>query len=175
MPAELASGLTASEADRLMQAEALVRAYCGWHVAPVRSVELTLDGPGSDVLLLPTLRLVEVAELSEDGDLLDTESYEWSRYGWVRKSSGHRAYWTRQLGGIVVRFTHGHDDPPAEVTGVVQAVAQRALDNPGSRPRDQVGPFGDTFSQTAFNQAPALGLLDSEKQALASYKLPPRL
>lgn len=174
MAAELAPGLTASEAERLEQAEAVVRAYCGWHVAPVRTVELTLDGSGGDVLLLPTLHLIEVISLSEDGTELDVEDYEWSSYGWLRKvNRGHT--WTRKLGGVVVSFTHGHARVPAQVTGVVQAVAQRALDNPGSRPRDQVGPFGDTFSQTAFNQAPALGLLDSERQALAPYKLPPRL
>ena len=62
MPAELATTLHATDEDRLMQAESVVRAHCGWHIAPVREDVVVLDGQGAaDVLLLPSLRVTAVA------------------------------------------------------------------------------------------------------------------
>lgn len=169
MPAELATSLVATEAERLEQAEALVRAYCGWHIAPSRTdVEVTLIGDGSSVLVLPSLYVTAVSELTQGGTALvaDTD-YAWSESGVLTSY-----YWG--TGSVVVTFTHGYAEPPADVTAIVQAVAQRALDNPGSRPREQAGPFADTFSQSGFNQAPALALLDAEKAILDRYRIPPR-
>lgn len=166
--AELASSLVATEADRLAQAEALVRSYCGWHIAPSRTEDVTVAASFATTLTLPTLRLTAVSAVTEDAVAV-TDDFTWTEAGvltrpWFRWSSGP----------VVVSVTHGYDTPPPEVTAVVQAVAQRALDNPGSRPRDQVGPFAESFSQVGFNQAPALALLDAEKAILDRYKLPPR-
>lgn len=167
MPAELAASLAVTEADRLLQAEALVRAYCGWHIAPLREdVEVTVRGDGGSVLMLPSLHVTAVTAVVQDGSTLvaDTD-YTWSEAGVLTSY-----YWG--TGPVTVTFSHGYAAPPAEVTAVVQAVAQRALDNPGSRPRDQVGPFAESFSQVGFNQAPALALLDAEKDILSRYRIP---
>lgn len=169
MAAELATTLTATEEDRLEQAEALVRSYCGWHIAPSKSESLTLVGSGSAVLLLPSLFVTEVTSVVDDGTAVDADSFYCSPAGVLSKWSG---VWGTRL--VVVDVVHGYATVPPEVSGVVQAVAQRAVDNPGSRPREQVGPFADTYSQMGFNQAPALALLDAEKAALARYRLPPR-
>lgn len=169
MALELAGGLVSTEADRLLQAEALVRSYCAWHIAPSREVTLTLDGLGNTVQVLPSLHVTAVTSVTDDGTLLvaDTD-YTWSEDGALTRADVCR--WGARK--IEVAFTHGYTDPPAEVTAVVQAVAQRAVDNPGSKPRQQVGPFADTFSQSGFNQAPALTLLDAEKAILDRYRLP---
>jgi hypothetical protein len=71
---------------------------------------------------------------------------------------------------VVVELEHGFTSPPPTVQGIVQAVAQRAVNNPGSAPRTQVGPFADTASQTGFNEAPALALLKSEKDTLRRFR-----
>lgn len=170
MPLELASGLTATEADRLSQAEALVRSYCRWHIAPSRTATLTLPAGEGVALILPTLMLTAVASVTVDGTALTTDEFTWTEAGVLKRATNIR--WGS--GSVVVAFTHGYDAAPADVTAVVQAVAQRAVDNPGSRPRSQVGPFADTYSQSGFNQAPAMGLLDAEKAILDAYRIPSR-
>ena len=61
MPAELATSLAPTEADRLLQAEALVRGYCGWHIAPSRSETITVRTFGGTSVMLPSLLVTEVA------------------------------------------------------------------------------------------------------------------
>lgn len=168
MPAELAISLVATEADRLMQAESLVRGFCGWHIAPSRTESVTVDPSYAAALILPTLRLTSVTTVTEGGTPV-TDEFTWTAAGILMRTY---RFWT--TGPVVVSLSHGYASPPPEVTAVVQAVAQRALDNPGSRPRGQVGPFADSFSQVGFNQAPALALLDAEKQILDRYRIPAR-
>jgi hypothetical protein len=168
--AELAATLTATEDDRLLQAEALVRSYCGWHIAPSRvdAVE-TLRGYGAQPLLLASLNVTAVASVVDDGTTLaPTDDYTWQSNGVILRAG----FWG--TGDVVVTYTHGYDDPPPEVTAVVQAVAQRAVSNPGSLVRVQKGPFADTYSQTGFNQSLPMALLDAEKSILDRYRIPPR-
>ena len=174
MPAELATTLTATDEERLLQAEAAVRAYCGWHIAPVRTDDVVaLDGPSSGYLLLPSLHVTAVASVVVDGEEVDPTTYTWTRGGVLRRGTGYT--WGATPSGVTVTFTHGHDAPPPAVTAVVQAIAQRAVDNPRSLVRTQVGPFGDTYSQTGFNQSLPIAVLAAEKELLAPYALPKRL
>lgn len=165
--AELATTLTATEADRLEQAEALVRSFCGWHIAPSRTETVTVRGRGSKTLLLPSLYVTAVTSVTDDGTLLvDDTDYTWSDAGVITHAS---AFGTEL---VEVAYSHGYTTPPAEVEAIVQAVAQRAIDNPGSLIRTQDGPFSDTFSQTGSSQVAALSLLDSEKETLRRYRVP---
>jgi hypothetical protein len=166
MPLELASGLAATEADRLLQAEALVRAFCGWHIAPSRTETVTRKGTDAPTLVLPSLKVTAVSSVTDDGNALTvTDDYTWSPAGVLT----HVDRWS--TGDVVVAFTHGYATPPAEVTAIVQAVAQRAVNNPGSLIRVQAGPFADTYSQTGSNQSLPIALLDAEKDALAHYTI----
>lgn len=198
MPSELATTLAASEEDRLLQAEALVRAYCGWHIAPVKTQTWVLGSWRGDSIILPTLRLVSVDAATNGLEPIDAAHYAWSADGvfrlarvgvydpaqypdasWEYTDYGIRGPLTTigLHGGISdLRITarHGFDQVPAEVTAVVQAAAQRAFDNPHSIVREQVGPFGTTYAQPGFNQAQPLVLLDAEKSILGRYRLPPR-
>lgn len=168
MPPELATSLVASETDRLGQAEALVRAYCGWHIAPSRAdVTETVRALDSRTVLIPSMHVTGVTSVTDAGGIIADTDYEWSSSGILTRTVGS---WTS--GDITVAFTHGYDAAPAEVAGVVQAVAQRAVNNPGSVPQEQVGPFGSTNSQVGSGQAPALALLDAEKAAIDRYRLP---
>lgn len=168
MPAELATTLTSTEAQRLEQAEALVRGFCGWHIAPSRTVTAAqIRGTGTPTLLLPSLFVTAVSSVSDDGTALTVEDdYTWSPAGVLTRLG----YWSTKL--ITITYTHGYDTVPAEVTGVVQGVAQRAVQNPGSLVRTQDGPFADTYSQTGFNQSLPLALLDAEKDILRRYRIP---
>lgn len=168
MPAELATSLATTEADRLMQAEALVRGFCGWHIAPSRAdVTHTATEPRGRVILLPSLHVTAIASITRDGVSLATDDYDWSANGIVTTRQGG---WSGR--SVVVTFTHGYASVPAEVTAVVQAIAQRAVQNPGSLVRTQDGPFADTYSQTGFNQSLPLALHDAEKDVLRRYRIP---
>ena len=59
----------------------MIRAYCGWHVAPEVNESRKFDYDGSGRLFIPTLNLVEVQRISVDGKDL----YDWtfSQDGWV--------------------------------------------------------------------------------------------
>ena len=93
------------------RATAAARRYCGWHVTPVSAdEEITLDGPGGRLLVLPTLQLTELSAVAENGVDLDLGDLSWSAGGLVAKRDG--SYWTDQLGAITVTFSHGYASAP---------------------------------------------------------------
>ncbi len=197
MPAELVTTLAATEEQRLMQAEAMVRAYCGWHVAPVRRETWIIDHTDARVLTLPTLRLKDVISVTDrrgwDGvtELVPAlpSAYEWSeagmltlhtcadwdwdvtRYSFTREPYGWRRGGFRAL---VVDVEHGFDAAPFDLAGIVQAMATRAVANPSGVTREQVGPFAYTYSGSSSTESLALAILPSERSVLDHYKLPPR-
>lgn len=99
---------------------AAVRAYCRWHVAPAVTEALTLDGPGGDLMFLPTLRLTDLTSITNDGDVVS--SPEWSTSGMVRGAG----CWTSKFRGVVAEVTHGYDECPAEVLTVVAEMVASA-------------------------------------------------
>lgn len=114
-------------ARHLAGAVAAVRRWCGWHVTPEEAHEVVLDGPGGQLLRLPTLRLVELTTVVEDGVAVDLDGLEWSRIGLMRKKSG--AAWTDRFGGIVVTMTHGFaqaTDFEAAALSIADRTAQAA-------------------------------------------------
>lgn len=169
--AELADTLTLSADDRLDQAEALVRSYCGWHIAPSRTATLTLSPiagwqRGTNRIILPSLYVTAISSVTLDGVVQTIgEEYTWTAPGVDLADVGG---WSDSL---VIAYTHGYTEAPKEVTAIVQSIAQRAVNNPGSLVRTQAGPFADTYSQTGFNQSLPMALLDAEKDILRPYKL----
>jgi hypothetical protein len=167
MPAELATSLTATEAERLLQAESIVRDYCGWHIAPVRTAATyTTDAPqGRARLYLPTLQLVTVTDVDIVGSLTTFAAgdWTWDVAGWIEPSPGH--FWPAARPGarLVVTFNHGYATVPPSVQGAVQTLAQRGTSNPGGIRREQAGPFLTDYGSL---------LDDSEKTALGPYVLP---
>lgn len=103
---------------------AAARHYCGWHIAPAQTVELTVDGPGGKLLVLPTLSVRSIAAISERGEPIDLGDITWSANGRVVKRSA--APWTDEFRGITVTFTHGFDHLPD-----LEAVILAAIDRGG--------------------------------------------
>jgi hypothetical protein len=166
---------------------AAVRAYCGWHIAPSRDETLVLDGPGGNVLCLPSLYVTDVTLITENGtDLADGSDpevpaqYQWSQAGIVRRSwagcswSGWSgAWWTTELRGIAVTLTHGYDDWPIELAGIIQAVAGRITDNPTGLEQQTVGPFTEKYATSGSGGA-GTAFAAADESVLARYRLPPR-
>lgn len=165
------------------RALAAVRAYVGWHLAPATSETLTLDGPGAPVLLLPTLRVTELASITEEGNLVAEDSYEWSATGVVRRRRtgptlyGSSTYfgpsWTSRFRGLEVTLTHGYDVMPPEVSSIVDRLAARALEgSTGSAVLTQVGQVAYATGEDGLPVTDTLSSLD--RGVLDRYKLPAR-
>lgn len=127
-------------AELLADGLGTARRWCGWHVTPVIDDDVhVLDGPGSRLLALPTLRLAYPVALTivENGVELDGADIDVSLRGMVTKRNG--ALWTNRLGGIAVTMSHGFDAAPdfnAAVLSLVDRMSLAASGVPVS-----VGPF----------------------------------
>lgn len=144
-----------------------VRDYCGWHVAPSVSHTLTLDGPGGTLLVLPSLRVTDVAEVTNDGTALTDP--EWSEAGMVRTGR-----WTQRFRGVTVTLTHGYDKCPEDILEVLRhMVGQRsALASFGPAQTQGAGPF--SMQMPTATLAGAVGLSGQHRGVLDKYRLPPR-
>lgn len=133
-------GKDADETKRLLSAGlTAARRFCGWHVTGVREGdEVTVDGPGSPLLALPTLRLVELTGVVESGVALDVGmDLHVSSRGLVRKRSGAR--WSEHYGSITVTMNHGFADADDFNAAVLSFVDRASLAATGGRP-NVIGP-----------------------------------
>lgn len=147
-------------------AAARVRTYCGWHIAPVLvDDELTLDGSGGVIQPLPTLRLLGVTSIVEQGnDVPIIDPGLWTEAGYLWRS----VPWTRQLRGIVATISHGYEECPAEVAAVVAALAKR-----GTLPTEAVSESAGGVSVTYApgRSAGAVGLGEYYEAVLEHYRI----
>lgn len=144
---------------QLAVASGAIRAYCGWHVAPVQRETLVLDGDGGTILDLPTLRMTGLDEVRVRGVVV--EGVEWSSDGTLR------GRWPDVWRGIEIDLTHGFDEAPADLLGVLVDAAARAVNSTlGGAGAEVIGPF--SFSATEGSTA----LFGHELAVLDRYALP---
>lgn len=130
----------------IAEASAAIRAYCGWHLVPSVAEDITVDGSGSTILLLPTTHLTAVTALVEDSEPVDLASVEWSESGYLRRSTA----WTSRLRGVIASIEHGYARPPDELRAVAASAVLRALSSPqGGVTSEQVGAVSRTYASTA--------------------------
>lgn len=167
------------ETERLLDAAVkAVRTYCGWHVTPVQTATgLVIDGPGSRLLSLPTLQLVQLQSITEDGTTLDVDDLHCSAAGLVRKKSGR--CWSRNYGSIVVTMQHGYDDASDWQSAVLEFVDRMsempgtAVGNSGPLSRKRID---DVEYQWALSVGGNSGLFDLINHTLVDpYRLDPVL
>lgn len=174
------------ETGRLLRAAlAAARAYCGWHVTPVKTGDMVeLDGPGGNTLMLPTLKLISLAEIRErsaryggatDETVYSPAQLEISRQGMVRKRPGIAPgppWWTHELGALSVTMTHGlTDDEAANWQGAILSMVDRVSTMIGGGPFIAIGPFqygATTSSSSAHSQ-----FSDAERATFDLYRLEP--
>lgn len=116
--------------DYAAAALSAARRWCGWRVTPPEIETVTLDGPGGHSLSLPSLHIVELIEVIENGQTVDISTLRVSEHtGRATKTSGR---WTNAIAGITVTMRHGLTTAPDFDLAVEQtASAMRAA---GSRP-----------------------------------------
>lgn len=161
MPAELATSLTSTDAERLEEAEGLVRDYCGWHIAPEREDDIVLDGTGNRILPLPSLHVVSVEDITDDGRTVAQAEVDVSASGYIKRSCA----WTGKPGGITLTLTHGYETVPPGVASIVKRLAQIGVSNPGGAARIQDGPFSEAYG--------AMALTAADELALGPYRILP--
>lgn len=121
-PAELAAWLPVGEDDpKLLAAlRAASRRFRGAVRHPVNLTAgdtVTLDGRGSESILLPTAPVVSVTSLLLDGEeLADGAGFAWSEDGFIRRLCG---YWPDRLRCITVTYDHGFAEIPDDIQEVV--------------------------------------------------------
>lgn len=147
-----------SPTDQLAEAEAAVRAYAGWHIAPVRTDTIKLPVNGGPIIVLPTRMLRSVASVTINGQTIDR--WTWREYGTL-----FRWRWWPP-GDAVVTFTHGYDDVP-DLHGVIRDVAARAV---GTGPFVQVGQVR-VGTDKATGMPLGATLTEDEKAAIEPYRL----
>ncbi len=158
------------ETDYLAAAEAQVRAYCGWHIAPVIAESLVLDGTGTRSLFVRTLRLLTVTAAEVDGVILDPLTLEWSEAGFIRAPG----IWVDKLRTVKLTVTHGFESVP-DVVEIVRAIAARASASPTGVVREQAGAVSIGFSLTAPGVSGGVVLMDHERRMLDKYRIGGRL
>lgn len=168
-----------------------VRRWCGWHVWPVRTETVTLDGPDTRSLQLPTLRLLGVEDVILAGEPVDADAYTWSQRGWLTRQYPRSMYkgllnlsrgffsdlygtdprWPAGDRAVVVTMQHGFDTAPDVVRIVCSSIA-RITANPASLSSLRVGERQESYSTAGI--AGGLGGLvyASDFTTLALYRLP---
>lgn len=174
-PADLAAYQGGDPQALLDQATALVRAWCGWHIAPVRTETITVSPAVPGYLLgLPSTYVTDVASVTDPGGtvLVADTDFTWSTAGYLVRLAA--PYWPQYWrGGVQVTLTHGYEATPPEVAAVIMAVASRAQKSPDGVTRAQEGLVVEAYSQTSPGAAGGVALLPHEKDQLRSYRVPP--
>ena len=174
------------EVERMLNAALVTaRRYCGWAVTPVIVDDaVTLDGPGSRILMLPTRKLVSLTSISENGTPLSLSSVSatpgglpgsTSRPAAVRKASG--GWWSSRYQSIDVVMTHGYLEAEAAdwrygVLSMVDDMGQMQVS--GTSSPDIVSKKVDdvTYQWDRYSSA-AESSLFSYKSIFDSYRLQP--
>lgn len=152
------------ETKRMLDAGLLAaRRRCGWHVTPmITDTGVTIDGPGGVLLRLPTLQLVTLTQITEDGTELAVSSLDVSLAGMIKKKNGGQ--WTSRFSGVVVKMDHGHEDADDFNAAVLSLIDRASFAPSGGRAR-VIGPFQYDIEKSAG------GWTDQEKAWLEPFIL----
>lgn len=145
-----------------------IRDYCGWHVAPILEETLTLDGTGTDTVLLPSRRVVAISDVKVGDTSLDPSTYEWSLDGLLRC---RRGCWPDRYRILTVELEHGFSDDSVLSTVVASIVARIRMDPSGMLASQSAGTQRVSFGGRLASGGGGVGLLGTEKELLAPYKL----
>lgn len=168
-PAIVTAQTQVNPAFWLNAANAAVRRACGWHVAPVITETLVLDGRGGTRLLLPSLRVSAVTRVLNDGVDV-TARVRFSRSaGVLTLGSG----WSTDVGSIEVTLEHGHpiEDVPDVAALIVTLTKRAAAAGAAAVAQQSVGSASVRYAVGADGAPISLPLLASEKEILAPYTL----
>lgn len=149
-------------------AVAAIRRYCRWHISPEREDIVILDGRGGTMQRLPSIHVVDIAEvLDGDSVLVFKQDYRWTQAGLLSRSHGR---WSPHFRDVQVTMVHGFEDVP-DLVALVHSVVSRAMASPLGATREQAGAMAVTWATTAPGVAGGLALLANEMSMLSSFRI----
>lgn len=111
----------------IAEATEAIRNYCHQHIDLVEDDEITLDCVGGTRLFLPELPVTGVAEVIEDGEILDEDDdYKLGQHGILHRVGQD---WAAGVQIITVTYTHGYDaydSLPDDLVAVATRAAARS-------------------------------------------------
>lgn len=154
--------------EALDGASQAIRNYCGWHVTPVATETLVLDGPGGRLLSLPTKRVVSIASIVEDETTLaDNTDFRWSEDGSVKRKT---CRWSDDFRILTVVLTHGYDTA-LDLKRVLLSVVMRELSSPSGATREQAGAVSVSWALSAPGVSGGIAIMQNERQILDFYRI----
>lgn len=155
--------MTQGSVDLTQAAEDAIRRYCGWHVAPVVTETLRVDGTGSSNVILPTLQMTELISVTVQGRAVDLERVHWSNAGMLRLPFAV----PNEYGALEVQLKHGFENA-SHIGALVADIKKRAEVMPAGITRKRVG---DVSVDYASVDQSGLKLFASERSMLDPYRL----
>lgn len=147
----------------LQAASAVVRDFCGWHVAPLVECSADLTQTGR-LVKLPTMAVEVINSVTVNGE---EAAYEWVESGLLRLSS-HMC--GRSWRGVHVEWAAGVDMAGALATVVSQLASNALAAAPGVR-EEHAGQVGISYNQTGNGVSGGVRLLESDKAILDAYRI----
>lgn len=142
----------------LAYANAIVRNYCGWHVAPIARCKASLDGERYGHVSLPASRVRKVLSVKDDGHEVEFE-FDPST-GMVRRAD--RRPFSSKWGAVEVEYEAGVAE--AQLIPVVSRLVEMSSGTQGIR-SETIGGASVTYADTE------AALTDGMRAALEPYRL----
>lgn len=151
----------------LNAANQAIRTECGWHVAPIITEELVLDGPGGTALLVPSKRVRSIISAVSDGRDVTADVKFSRRAGVLTLASG----WSCDVGSIELTIEHGYAiEEVDDVAALVVTLTKRAATS-GSIVQQSIGSASVKLAVGRDGSVPGVPLLESEKTILDAHRL----
>lgn len=160
-PSDLTSYPGAPFTDALVDAAvATLRRIAGWHIAPSITETVTVDGPATKLLVLPTLWLTSVTAVRDVSGATPIALSNWraARAGMLRRVGG----WPRGFLTVTADIVHGYATTPPELFPVVAGLCNLIMLDPDVA-QESLGSWSVTARET-------LGTTQAE--TLGGYTLP---
>ncbi len=149
---------------------AAIRDFCGWHVAPSLTCELSTQ-VDTRVIVLPAKVVSSIDKVEVGGH--EVSDFEMKRAGLLRLPGCPEA--RGRWGAYTITYTAGLD---TSATPLSQIATQVALNNlvaaPGVR-SESVGQVSLSYNQLSDGVAGGVQLLSRDRELLRQYRLQPRM
>ena len=127
---------------RLDSASTIVRAWCGWHIAPVAQVTQVRRRPWREQVWLDAMNILSIDAAQIDG-------YEYTAEELAAVVFDPGTGWTELCGANVsITFTCGYETVPEEIKALVSEMVIADTINPLGLAREQAGSVSYTLGRT---------------------------